>query len=406
MYQSVSLFLFVRKGFGEPQQQIQIWVHAFFMPIYERKQPKTNKAMDFKDAMKQLSERIDRIKENLQTEEATKTAFVMPFLQILGYDVFNPMEVMPEFTCDIGTKKGEKVDYAILKDGKPVILIEAKHWAEDLNRHDDQLIRYFHASNAKFGILTNGILYRFYTDLDNPNKMDEKPFLEMNLSDLRNHQIEELKKFHKTYFDLDNILSSASELKYTGELKGIISREFAGPSSDFVRLFARQVYGGSVTAKVLDQFTELVRKSISSHISDIISERLKTALKTEAAQQPVAAQKENEQETASNDSVVTTVEELEAFYIVKSILRYVISAERIGYRDAQTYFTILIDDNNRKRVCRLYLSSTNKYIGLDGESKPDSKGRMRVEEIKHKIEAIDEIYSFSEQLLAAVKDYV
>lgn len=188
--------------------------------------------MDFKDALKQLSERVDKVKDSLQTEEATKTALVMPFLQILGYDVFNPMEVMPEFTCDIGTKRGEKIDYAIFKDDQPIILIEAKHWAQDLNLHDNQLLRYFHVSNAKFGILTNGILYRFYTDLEKPNKMDEKPFLELNLSDLRNSQIEELKKFHKTNFDLNNILSSANELKYTGELKSIISREFANPGPD------------------------------------------------------------------------------------------------------------------------------------------------------------------------------
>lgn len=144
----------------------------------------------------------------MQTEEATKTALVMPFLQLLGYDVFDPIEVMPEFNCDIGTKKGEKIDYAIFKDEKPIILIECKHWQQDLNLHDNQLLRYFHVSNAKFGVLTNGIVYRFYTDLENPNKMDEKPFLEVNLSDYRGIQIEELKKFHKTYFDLDNIIFS------------------------------------------------------------------------------------------------------------------------------------------------------------------------------------------------------
>ena len=217
--------------------------------------------MDFKDLIKQLSERVEKLKDNLQTEEATKTALIMPFLQTLGYDVFNPLEVMPEFVCDIGTKKGEKIDYAIFKDSDPIILIECKHWKQDLTLHDNQLLRYFHVSNAKFGILTNGIVYKFYTDLETPNKMDEKPFLEVDLLNVSGSDIEELKKFHKTYFDLENILSSASELKYTRELKQLLRSEFANPGADFVRIFAKQVYDRLLNQKAIDQFTILVKKS-------------------------------------------------------------------------------------------------------------------------------------------------
>ena len=173
--------------------------------------------MDFKDAIKQLADRVGKLKDNIQTEEATKNAFIMPFINALGYDVFNPLEVLPEMTCDIGTKKGEKIDYAIMKDDQPILLIECKHWKQDLNLHDNQLLRYFNVSKAKFGLLTNGIIYRFYTDLKEPNIMDDKPFLEVDITDLRDNQIEELKKFHKSYFDVDNILNSASELKYMKE---------------------------------------------------------------------------------------------------------------------------------------------------------------------------------------------
>ena len=200
------------------------------------------KIMDFKDSIKQIVERIEKLKDNLHTEEATKNALIMPFLTALGYDVFNPLEVLPEMTCDISGKKGEKIDYAILKEGEPIMLIECKHWQQDLSLHDNQLLRYFTVSKAKFGILTNGIIYRFYTDLETPNKMDEKPFLEVNLLDLKDNQIEDLKKFHKSYFDLDSILSSASELKYMGELKSVISREFTSPSPDFVKYLGKQVY--------------------------------------------------------------------------------------------------------------------------------------------------------------------
>lgn len=358
--------------------------------------------MDFKDVIKQLSDRIDKVRDNLLTEEATKNALVLPFLQAMGYDVFNPLEVMPEFICDIGTKKGEKIDYAIFKDGQPIVLIECKHWKQELTLYDNQLLRYFHVSNAKFGILTNGIIYRFYTDLEAPNKMDEKPFLEINMTDLKPSQIEELKKFHKAYFDVENILSSANELKYTSELKGIISQEFSNPSPEFTKMLARQVYSGMITARILDQFTQLVRKSISGLISDIISERLKTALNTETSQQEKQEKEEKieviEEEKAADNKINTTSEEMEAFYIVKSIIRTIFPAERIVYRDAQTYFSVLVDNNNRKPVCRLYLNSpTNWQIAFFGDDK---------KEYRNKIQSLDDIYKYSNEIIGSVGKFI
>jgi hypothetical protein len=353
--------------------------------------------MDFKDSIKQIAERADKLKDNLQTEEATKNALIMPFLQALGYDVFNPMEVMPEFTCDIGTKKGEKIDYAIFKDGNPIMLVECKHWKQDLNLHDNQLLRYFHVSKAKFGLLTNGIIFRFYTDLETPNKMDEKPFLDVDLSDLKNNQIEELKKFHKTYFDVDNIMSSASELKYTSALKAVISDEFSNPSPEIVKIFSKKVYDSIITPKVLEQFTTLVKRSIAGIISDIISDRLKTALKTETQEQENTTCATPDADT-KEAAIITTGDEMEGFFIVKSILRTEIAAERITCRDAQTYFAIFIDNNNRKPVCRLYLnSSTNKQICLFGEDRKEEK---------YKINSLDDIYQYSEQLIDTAKKYL
>ena len=237
--------------------------------------------MDFKDEIKKIGDRASKLKEQIQTEEATKNALIMPFIKALGYDVFDPTEVVPEFVSDIGIKKGEKIDYAILKDGSPVLLVECKHWAQNLNLHDGQLLRYFHVSKAKFGLLTNGIIYRFYSDLVEPNKMDEKPFLEFNITDIRDNQIDELKKFHKTIFDADSIVNTASEMKFTNELKYLIQQELVSPTPDFVKHFARQVYPSIITAKVLDLFTLLVKKSIHQHFSDLITERLKTALSKE-----------------------------------------------------------------------------------------------------------------------------
>lgn len=363
--------------------------------------------MDFKDAIKLLSERVEKLKENLHTEEATKNALIMPFLQAMGYDVFNPLEVMPEFTCDIGTKKGEKIDYAIFKDDQPIILVECKHWKQELTLHDNQLLRYFHVSNAKFGLLTNGIIYRFYTDLEVSNRMDEKPFLEINLLDLRSNQLEELKKFHKAYFDIDNILSSANELKYTSELKVVLNKEFANPSTEFVKLISKQVYEGAITAKLLDQFTTLVRNSIAGLISDTISDRLKTALKTETSQTihtaidtkeaPITLP-ENVIYMSEDGKIITTKDEIDGFNIVRAILYEVVDINRVVDRDTNSYFGILFDDNNRKPICRLYFNSENvRYVATFDKDKIETK---------NKIESLNDIYKYAKNLRAIVEYYL
>jgi hypothetical protein len=254
-------------------------------------------------------------------------------------------------------------------------------------------------SKAKFGVLTNGIVYKFYTDLATPNKMDEKPFLEVNLLDIKDDQIEEVKKFHKSYFDIDTILGTASELKYMGELKSAISREFSSPSPEFVKLFGKQVYEGQFTQKVLEQFTALVKRTISNYINDMISDRLKAAINdSNQSDEDVVPIAVTEVEPKPASKIETTEEELEAFYIIKSILRSVLPVERITYRDAQSYFSVFIDDNNRKAVCRLYLNSeTNRRITFLDENK---------KEIHNKIDSIDDIYQYAQELVAAASKFI
>lgn len=355
--------------------------------------------MDFKDQIKAIGERVLKLKEQIKTEEATKNAFIMPFLQTLGYDVFNPVEVVPEFIADVGTKKGEKVDYAIFKEDKPVILIECKHWAQKLEVHDNQLIRYFTVTKSRFGILTNGIRFKFYTDLIEPNIMDTTPFLDVDLTDIKENQIEELKKFHKSYFDVANILSSASELKYVGEIKNMLNAELKQPSDDFVRYFASKAFKGRLTEKVMVQFTDFVKKSVHSVLSDHIQDRLKTALESEKAANRDVIEDSNIVDTTQEASslIVTTEDEMESFYIIKSILRQKVSAERIFYRDTQSYFNILLDDNVRKTICRLYLNGNKKQIGLFDENK---------KEYKTEIQALDDIYQFGDALNATVDNYL
>lgn len=194
--------------------------------------------MEFMDILKQFSNKATNLRDSLHNEESTKTALIMPFFaQVLGYDVFNPHEFCPEYIADVGAKKGEKVDYALLFDGKPVIIIEAK-WCgvEDLylDKHGDQLFRYFATNvNTRFGILTNGIVYKFYTDLNDRNMLDLKPFLEIDLLNLREPLIPELKRFRKATFNADELFDRAEELRYSNEIRNYFVEMLETPSDDF-----------------------------------------------------------------------------------------------------------------------------------------------------------------------------
>lgn len=347
--------------------------------------------MDFKDQILQLAGRVEKLLPQLKTEEATKNALIMPFIQVLGYDVFNPFEVNPEFVADIGIKKGEKVDYAIMNNNEPAILIECKHHLEGLDPHNSQLFRYFHTTKAKFALLTNGLNYRFYTDLIERNKMDATPFFEFNITEIKETEITELKKFHKSYFDVESITNTASELKYLNELKILLNKEMIMPSEGFVSFLTKQVYSGVITAKVKEQFTPIIKRSLNLLVSDAISERLKSALNQEKQLEAAEAVKLEEITVGeAENGIVTTEEELEGFYIVKSMLRQHVDAKRITYRDALSYFAILLDDNNRKTICRLYLGTGKKYLVVLDESK---------KEIRQEIQGIDEIYQHVDALL-------
>lgn len=362
--------------------------------------------MDFIDRIRELAARIPKQLEHIQTEEATKNALVMPFIAALGYNVFDPTEVTPELNADVGLKKGEKVDYAILRDGKPIILFECKHHAADLGKvHASQLYRYFSVTEARFAVLTNGLVYWFYTDLEAANKMDARPFFEFTLLDVRDQDVEELKKFSKSAFDLTNILTTASELKYTREIKRILLDQMQEPTEEFVKFFVSQVYTGKVTQKVREQFAELTRQAFKHLINDQINERLKTALSSDAPallEKAVEAQAVTNGAGAATDGVTTTEEELEAFYIIRAILRETIAVKRIVLRDRQTYCGILLDDNSRKPICRLHFNGTKKYIGFFDNQKEQ---RERMQEERVLLEHMDDLYKYADRLKATVAQY-
>lgn len=363
--------------------------------------------MDFIDQLKQFSKRVESMVGTIQTEEATKTAIIMPFFSMLGYDVFNPQEFVPEYTADVGIKKGEKVDYAIIKDGTPVILIECKSITENLERHDSQLFRYFGTSSAKFAILTNGIYYRFYTDLENTNKMDEDPFLTINILDIRDNQVPELKKFCKSVFDIDSIFSTASELKYVHEFKTIFTAQLDQPSDDFLRFFLQGCYSGAKTQNVIEKFRPILRKALNDLISEMMNDKIKVALGGSGGSVSVSEPKQVEEPNADPDSdsgdkkripnIVTTEEELEAYFIVKNLLSNVTDIKNITYKDTESYISILYKSNTRKWICRLKLTDSAKCLILPDESK---------KEMKYPLQDIYELSQYKEQLSSVLQRYL
>jgi len=357
--------------------------------------------MDFKNKLFEFSAKVSEIKKHLATEESTKNALILPFLQIMGYDPFNPTEIYPEYISDVGTKKGEKVDYAIMLNNEPIILIECKCNGSDLDQGQcNQLYRYFTNTTARIAILTNGIEYRFFSDLDKSNLMDSKPFMVFSIDNPEDALIPELKKLTKQHFDLNATISAANELKYTREIKKLIANEVAEPSEEFVRFFASKVYSGRLTQQVREWFAGIVKRSVSHYINDVINDRLASAMsKNQYEEGQDNLDNESAESENKNDlkpGIITTLNEKEAFLIIKSILREVIDPSRVALRDTKSYCGVLLDDNNRKPICRLYLETKNWYIGIFNSEK---------DEERFQIQNLNEIFQYSDKIKELPVEY-
>ena len=358
--------------------------------------------MDFIEKLQALSAKIQKQKDMIQTEEATKNAFVLPFISALGYEIFDPMEVVPEFTADVGIKKGEKVDYAIMRDGKVIMLFECKAAHVNLaDQHASQLFRYFTVTEARIAVLTDGIIYRFYSDIEQSHKMDATPFMEFNMLDIQEYLVPELKRLTKQAFNLDEIVLVAGELKYSREIKRILGEELGAPTEDFMKFFARRVYKGILTQSVRELFTTITKKAFTQFINETINERLRSAMTTPLQDTPAQTQlgagsQVAEGEAETQESIITTPEELEGFYIIKSVLRQVTDPARITHRDTKGYFGILLDDTNRKPICRLHFAGKQKFISLFSQEKQWEKVP---------IEKLDDLYKYADRLNATVAMY-
>ena len=354
------------------------------------------------DKLKEIAQKVETSRSQIQNEQATKTAFIMPFLQAWGYDVFNPMEVHPEYSADLPGLKGEKVDYAICLDNKPIILMECKSCHQNLEhpKHSSQLHRYFNATGANFGVLTNGIIYRFYTDIVKDNIMDDKPFFEFNILDFDDSSVNELKRFSKSSFNSDELEEVARNLLHTKEVKKVIAQQLNDPSPEFVKFFVSHVYSGVKTASVVDKFTEIIKRSLKEYINDIIKEKFEEVLGKEPETNPpdTSAAEDTQPEGTGGDGINTTLEELEGFYIIKSILREEINTARIQFKDTRSYFGINLDGKVTKTVCRLRF---HERTGKKSISIPDNVETGK--EATTNINNLDEIYGVAEFLKSRIR---
>lgn len=356
--------------------------------------------VDFSQKVTDLSQRSKHASKHALTEEATKTAVVLPFIQSLGFDVFNLEEVIPEFVADVGIKKGEKIDFAIKVDGEIAILVEVKPISMKLgDAQYSQLFRYFSTVEARLAILINGREVWFFSDIDEKNHMDKKPFFVFDLQSFDEKQVAELSRFQKSDFDVENILEAASNLKWVKAAASYLSRQMGEPEDDFVRLVGKQIYEGSITKAVLEQLRPAIQAALDEVVRNRIQEKLNVTFAKEAPASEAATSERRGAEDPKNESeIVTTDEEMLAFMIVRAIGARAASVDRITMRDAKSYCSVFVDDNNRKPVFRFYFNAKNsKSVGIFSASK---------EEERHTISDLNDLYRFTEEIQATISSYV
>ncbi len=369
--------------------------------------------MDLIDHLNAIATRAQKYASKLTTEEATKMTLIVPLIKALGYDAYDPDEVEPEYTADVGTKKGEKVDYAIKRNGKVIILFECKKVGVNLDKEPaSQLYRYFSVTEARVGILTDGLRYRFFSDIAEKNKMDETPFLDFDIRDVNEPIARELKKFSKGVFDIDSLVAAAEEMKYTRAIKRYLESEFRNPSAELVKLITKQVYSGQFSKSVKEKFDRIVKRSLREFINDQIDNRLVAAKQLEEREDTVDAALSGDTQLSHAEAgaelpqgvvemsgdVVTTQEELDGFLIVRAIVSGLVAPERVVMRDTKSYCGVLLDDNNRKPICRLrFNAASKKYIGLLDEHK---------KETKVPIESVSEIYQQADAIRRTLQRYL
>ena len=339
-------------------------------------------------------------------EEATKMAMIAPVLNALDYNVFNPLEVAPEYTADFGSRRGEAVDYAILMDGAPRIVIECKAMGVAIEKEQlvNQLTRYYAAVHPKVGILTNGADWALYTDVDQSNVMDDQPFLRFNMLTGDAERIaRDMALFAKGAFSVSEVGDAARDMKYVRALKERLLSDLNAPSEDYLKYLASAIVGNR-RANTIESLRPLVRRSFNEVVNDKINARLQGAM----MQEPPENQPEPPVEIVSADGngIFTTEEELRGLEIVREILADSIDPERIEYRDYKTNFQIKLKDSNETLV-RLYFGKNVKRAAFgksDGALGFTSDHKIEIESVESLADHADEIRQALLQALTRLEE--
>jgi len=314
----------------------------------------------FKEDLLRLSNQISDRREHIINEEMTKTSLVMPFLQTLGYDVFDPMDVRPEWVSSFGGAKNARIDYAVFKDGNPIMFIEAKPIEDSLKGHFSQLRAYFNATpTVRIAIITNGIIYRFYSDLNMAHLMDDCPFWEADISSLSDEDMDVLSSFRHDEFDIQKILSFAEALTYTNNITLNLEGLLREPSDEFIRFILANDKSTfkvtSITSAVIDKFRPIVKKSISQALMNLVQKGLAASAGTTGGLSVAS-------DTYHKSKIVTTESELQAFAIIKDLLmREGRDADLLQHKDTSAYFGIYIK-NPSHWIVRLNLDAARKTV--------------------------------------------
>lgn len=363
--------------------------------------------MDFADRVRAFASAVPGKLDSIKTEEATKHFLVMPFIQsILGYDAFDPSEVMPEYDANVGASTKYKLDYAILKDEKPIFLLECKCYGADFGKDQEwsQLFAYFMATDARIGALTDGVTYKFYADLEKPNKMDRTPFLELDLLDLNESAVRELSKLTKSSFNTDEAITAASELKYVGGIKMLLKQQMKTPDDEFVKYFFRELCpDNKYTGQLKEEFLAYVQRAVKEFVREEIENLLDEAAgrTAEPVLVPAVALEEDEEAPESESKNEFTEDEREGYYIVKTILRQVVDPDRITYKDTASYCNVLLDGNTWRQIVRLRFNNPkNRKLELFSMCESGEKETEVVQ-----IDNLNDIYQYADRFKAIVAAY-
>lgn len=328
--------------------------------------------MAFADNIRTLANQIAERRKHVATEEAAKQALILPFLAVLGFDIYNPAELVPEYKAG-WAKITEKIDYAIQLHGKPVLFVEAKGIGETLTNHDPQLAKYFNATpEVKIAIITNGVHYRFFTDLQEPNLLDKKPFFEFEFGDFSDADIAVLERFRKDVFNSVSLVGYAEDLVFLGTLKSNFKKLLREPSDEFISFALKDaaIVDTRVTQKVIDRFRPLVKESISTAVLEIVQQSL---LPQAAVLETVTAPSGSDQDTddakdtesAGKSGVITTDEEVRAYELIKSLVSpHVPDPDKIKMHDTGSYFSVLYGVTTRWFVRMLIQDREKKTVGF------------------------------------------